>query len=105
VGAEPKPLIDRLDEAEGRIKGFLLDTTNLEAAAVLLTVKYHDLSFDLQKVSKDVDLSDLVRHEDIVEAAEEVVKKFDFGTNNIGVEMNFRHGLGRDAAVVNKLAI
>jgi hypothetical protein len=52
-----------------------------------------------------VDLSDLVRHEDIVEAAEEVVKKFDFGTNNIGVEMNFRRGLGRDAAVVNKLAI
>jgi hypothetical protein len=28
-GAEPKPLIDRLDEAEGRIKGLLLDTANL----------------------------------------------------------------------------
>jgi hypothetical protein len=56
-GAEPMPLIDRLDEAEGRIKGLLLDTANLAAAAVLSTVKYHDASFDLQKVSKDVDLS------------------------------------------------
>jgi hypothetical protein len=80
-GGEPKPLIDRLDEAEGRIKGLLLDTANLAAAAALSTVKYHDLSFDLQKVSEDVDLSDLVRCEDIVAAAEEVVKKFDFGTD------------------------
>jgi hypothetical protein len=80
-GAEPKPLIDRLDKAEGRIKGLLLDTANLEAAAALSTIKYHDPSFDLQKVSEDVDLSGLVRHEDIVAAAEEVVKKFDFGTN------------------------
>jgi hypothetical protein len=79
-GAEPKPLIDRLDEAEGRIKGLLLDTANLGAAAVLSTVKYHDPSFDLQKVSEDVDLSGLVRHEDVVAAAE-VVKKFDFGTD------------------------
>jgi hypothetical protein len=30
-GAEPKPLINRLDEAEGRIKGLLLDTANLAA--------------------------------------------------------------------------
>jgi hypothetical protein len=44
---EPKLLIDRLDEAEGRIKGLLLDTTNLAAAAALSTVKYHDPSFDL----------------------------------------------------------
>jgi hypothetical protein len=80
-GGQPKPLIDRLDEAEGRIKGLLLDTANLAAAAVLLKVKYHDLSFDLQKVSEDVDLSGLVRCEDIVAAAEEVIKKFDFGTN------------------------
>jgi hypothetical protein len=80
-GAEPKPLIDRLDKAEGCIKGLLLDTTNLAAAAALSTVKYHDPSFDLQKVSEDVDLSGLVRHEDIAAAAEEVVKKFDFGTN------------------------
>jgi hypothetical protein len=80
-GAEPKPLIDRLHEAEGCIKGLLLDTANLAAAAALSTVKYHDPSFDLQKVSKDVDLSGLIRHEDIMEAAEEVVKKFDFGTN------------------------
>jgi hypothetical protein len=74
-------LIDRLDEAEGRIKGLLLDTTNLAAAAALSTVKYHDPSFDLQKVSDDVDLSGLVRCEDIVAASEEVIKKFDFGTD------------------------
>jgi hypothetical protein len=49
-GAEPKPLIDQLDEAEGRIKGLLLDTANLAAAATLLTVKYHDPSLDPQKV-------------------------------------------------------
>jgi hypothetical protein len=51
-GAEPKPLVDRLDEAEGRIKGLLLDTANLAAAATLSIVKHHDLSFDQQKVSK-----------------------------------------------------
>jgi hypothetical protein len=80
-GAEPKPLIDRLDEAEGRIKGQLLDTANLAAAAALSTIKYHDPSFDLQKVSEDVDLSGLMRREFIVAAVEEVAKKFDFGTN------------------------
>jgi hypothetical protein len=80
-GAEPKPLIDRLDEAEGRIKGLLLDTSNLAAAAALSIVKHHDLSFDLQKVSEDVDLSGLIRCEDVVAAAGEVVKKFDFGTD------------------------
>jgi hypothetical protein len=80
-GAEPKLLIDRLDEAEGRIKDLLLDTTNLAVAAALSTVKYHDPSFDLQKVSEDVDFSGLMRREDIVTAAEEVVKKFDFGTD------------------------
>jgi hypothetical protein len=80
-GAEPKPLIDRLDEAEGRIKGLLLDTANLAAAAALSIVKHHDASFDLQKVSEDVDLSGLIRREDIVAAAGEVVKKFDFGTD------------------------
>jgi hypothetical protein len=80
-GAEPKPLIDRLDEAEGSIKSLLLDTANLAAAAALSTVKYHDLLFDLQKVSEDVDLSGLVRRGDIMAAAEEVVKKFDFGTD------------------------
>jgi hypothetical protein len=80
-GVEPKPLIDQLDEAEGRIKGLLLDTANLAAAAALSIVKYHDPSFDQQKVSKDVDLSGLVRREDVVAAAGEVVKKFDFGTD------------------------
>jgi hypothetical protein len=79
--AEPKPLIDRLDKAKCRIKGMLLDTANLAVVVALLTVKYHDPSFDLQKVSEDVDLSGLVRREDIVAAVEEVVKKFDFGTD------------------------
>jgi hypothetical protein len=51
------------------------------AAAVLSTVKYHDPSCDLQKVSEDVDLSGLIRREDVVAAASEVVKKFDFGTD------------------------
>jgi hypothetical protein len=80
-GAEPKPLIDRLNEAEGRIKGLLLDTVNLVVAVALSTVKYHDPSFDLQKVSEDVDLSGLVTREDIMAATEEVVKKFNFGTD------------------------
>jgi hypothetical protein len=44
-------------------------------------VKYHDPSFNLHKVSEDVDLSSLVRCEDIVADAEEAVKKFDFGTD------------------------
>jgi hypothetical protein len=79
-GVEPKSLIDWLDEAKGRIKGLLLDTANLAAAAALSTVKYHDSSVDLQKVSEGVDLSGLVRREDVVAAAE-VVKKFDFGTD------------------------
>jgi hypothetical protein len=47
----------------------------------LSTVKHHSPSFDLQKVSKDVDLSGLIRREDIVAAAGKVVKKFDFGTD------------------------
>jgi hypothetical protein len=46
-GAEPKPLIDRLDEAEGRIKDLLLDTANPAAVAALSTVKYHNPPFDL----------------------------------------------------------
>jgi hypothetical protein len=37
--------------------------------------------FDLQKVSEDVDLSGLIRREDVVAAAEEIVKKFDFNTD------------------------
>jgi hypothetical protein len=47
----------------------------------LSTVKHHDPSFNLQKVSEDEDLSGLIRREDVVAAAGEVVKKFDFGTN------------------------
>jgi hypothetical protein len=48
---------------------------------MLSTVKYHNPSFDLQKVSEDMDLSGLMRCEDIVVAAEEVSKKFDFRTD------------------------
>jgi hypothetical protein len=76
-------LIDRLDEVECHTKGLLLDTANLAAAAALSTLKYHDPSFDLQKVLEDVDLSSLVRREDIVAAVEDVVKKFDFGTDEV----------------------
>jgi hypothetical protein len=94
--AEPKPLIDRLDEAEGRINGLLLDTANLAASTTLSTVKYHDPSFDLHKVSEDVDLSGLARREDIVAVAVEVVKKLDFSTDLSGAETSFRHGLGCD---------
>jgi hypothetical protein len=62
-GAEPQPLIDRLDAVEGRIIGLLLDTAILAAAAALSTAKYHNPSFDLQKVSEDVDLSGLMRRD------------------------------------------
>jgi hypothetical protein len=47
-GAEPKPLINRLDEAEGRIKGLYLDIAKLAMVVALSTMKYHDPSFDLQ---------------------------------------------------------
>jgi hypothetical protein len=50
-GAETKPLIDRLDKAEGRIKDLLLDTANFEAAAALSTVKNHNPSFEVVKTS------------------------------------------------------
>jgi hypothetical protein len=80
-GAPPKGLVDQLDAAESRIKDPLLDTAKVLAAAVLSTVKYHGLSFDLQKVSEDVNLSGLVMREDVVASEEEVVNKFDFGTD------------------------
>jgi hypothetical protein len=80
-GVQPKGLIERLDEAESWIKDLVLDIAKLAAAAALSTVKYHEPSFDLQKVSEDVDLSGLLRREDIVAATEEVVNKFDFGTD------------------------
>jgi hypothetical protein len=48
---------------------------------ILRQHKYHDPSFDLQKVSENLYLSGLMKREDIVAAAEEVVKKFDFGTD------------------------
>jgi hypothetical protein len=44
-------------------------------------VRYHDPSFDLHKVSEDVDLSGLIRREDVVAVTEEVVKKFHFDTD------------------------
>jgi hypothetical protein len=43
-----------------------------------LTLKYHEPLFDLQKFSDDVNLSGLVRREDIVAAVKEVINKFDF---------------------------
>jgi hypothetical protein len=43
-----------------------------------------------------VDLFGLVRREDIVAAVEEVVKKFDFGTDSSGAETSFRRRLGSD---------
>jgi hypothetical protein len=76
-----KELVDWLDEAESHINVLLLVTAKLAVATTLSTVKYHGPSFDLQKVSEDVDLSNLLRREDIVTAVEEVVNKFDFGTN------------------------
>jgi hypothetical protein len=78
---EPQQLVDRLDEVEGCIKSLLLDAAHLAAAAALSTINHHDSSFDLPKVSGRVDLLGLIRCEEIVAAASEVVKKFDFGTN------------------------
>jgi hypothetical protein len=37
-GAEPKPLIDRLNEAEGLIRSLLLVIAKLAASATMLTV-------------------------------------------------------------------
>jgi hypothetical protein len=76
-GAEPRELLDCLDEADGRMKALLLDTSKLAAVTALAAVEYHEPSFDLQKVTGDVDLSELVNREDVQAAAEEVVKKFD----------------------------
>jgi hypothetical protein len=59
--AEQKGLIERLDEAEHQVRDLLLDTAKLAAASTLSAVKYHEPSFDLQKVAGDVDLSALVR--------------------------------------------
>jgi hypothetical protein len=69
------------NKAKGRIKRLLLDTAKLATVVALSTVKYHDPSFNLQKVSEDMDLSDLVRCEDVVAVAKVVVKKFDFDTD------------------------
>jgi hypothetical protein len=77
-GAEPKGLIEWLVEAEHQVRDLRLDTAKLAAVVVLSTAKYHEPSFDLQKVTEDVDLSGMVRREDIVATAEEVVSKFDF---------------------------
>jgi hypothetical protein len=40
-------------------------------------MKFHESSFDLQKVAEDVDLAELVNSEDVQAAAKEVIKKFD----------------------------
>lgn len=75
-GAEPKELVDRLDEAEGQMKTLLLDTNKIFVAAALATVKFHEPSFDLKKVAEDVDLAELVSGEDFQVTVEEVIKKF-----------------------------
>jgi hypothetical protein len=94
-GAEPKPLIDQLDEAEGRIKGLRLDSANLAVAAMLSTVKYHDPSFDLQKVSEDVDLSCLIRREDVVVAVGRSSRSLTSTLTEVVLKGAFRRGLGR----------
>jgi hypothetical protein len=68
-GAEPKGLVDQLDEAENRIRILLLDTTKLAVAGALSIVKFHEPPYDLQKVAEHVDLSGLVRRKDIQAAA------------------------------------
>jgi hypothetical protein len=76
-GEEPKELLDHLDDVDGRMKALLFDTSKLVMVAALAVVKYHEPSFDLQKVAEDVDLPELVDCEDVQAAVEEVVKKFD----------------------------
>jgi hypothetical protein len=46
-GAEPKELVDCLDEAEGRMKTLLLDTNKLTAVVASAMVKYHEPSLNL----------------------------------------------------------
>lgn len=74
---EPKDLVARLDEVEGQMKALLLDTSRLAVAATAVTVKFHESVFDLQKVTEDVDLVELVNSEDIQATAEEIIKKVD----------------------------
>jgi hypothetical protein len=57
--------LERLDEADGRMKAPLRDTSKLAATATLAAVKYHEPSFDLQKVVEDVNLSELVDRADV----------------------------------------
>jgi hypothetical protein len=59
------------------MKVLLLDTSRLTAAATLATVKFHEPTFDLQKVTEDVDLMELVASEDVRDTAEEIIKKVD----------------------------
>jgi hypothetical protein len=56
----------------------LLETAKLATPTALWMVKYHEPSFDLHKVAEDIDLSGLIRREDILAVIEEVVNKFDF---------------------------
>jgi hypothetical protein len=59
------------------MKVLLLDTSRLTAAATLATVKFQEPTFDLQKVTEDVDLMELVASEDVRDTAEEIIKKVD----------------------------
>ena len=66
-----------LEEAEGRLKTLLMDNGKLAAAAALATVRHHVLTFNLEKVREEFDLTRVVGIEDIQAAAEEIVKKID----------------------------
>jgi hypothetical protein len=72
---KPKELITLLDEAEGRMKMLLLETRKIAAVAALAIVKFHEPTFNLQKVMEDIDLAELVDSEDVRAAAEEVVNE------------------------------
>jgi hypothetical protein len=54
-----------------------LDTSKFAVNTAAVMVKFHEPSFDLQKVAEDVDLAELVGSEDIQAAIDEVIKKFD----------------------------
>jgi hypothetical protein len=59
------------------MKTLLLDTRKLAAVETLGTVKFHEPSFDLQKVVEEVNLTELVSDKDIQDPAEEMIKKVD----------------------------
>jgi hypothetical protein len=57
------------------MKMLLLETRKIAAVAALAIVKFHEPTFNLQKVMEDIDLAELVDSEDVRAAAEEVVNE------------------------------